>query len=170
MICVSTLNSLRRATDFTPIQARPLLRIDGGHLCLEATYVFEKAGRAFFWMLRDIYVDENVVKQLMRLWGRIFESYHDWIWEQQYQRERKYLNSPSYTDGSGEIADAVLLENSALLLFECKGQHCHVPGEIQFRRRATGCGVEKKVRGGCDGEGEGQGCRTTVPRGSICVR
>jgi hypothetical protein len=53
-------------------------------------------------MLRDMYEGENVVKRLMRLWGRIFESYHDWIWEQQYQRDGKCLKGPCYTDGNDE--------------------------------------------------------------------
>jgi hypothetical protein len=38
----SALKSLTRATDFTPIQAKRLLRFDGGHLCLDATYVLEE--------------------------------------------------------------------------------------------------------------------------------
>jgi hypothetical protein len=80
----SELRELDRAVDFSPIQRHPLLRIEGGNMCLDPSYLFEKPGKAFFWVLRAMYGNQTG-KRLLRFWGRVFEAYHDWIWAEGYQ-------------------------------------------------------------------------------------
>ena len=137
------LKKFDRAVDFGPIQKRPLLRMEGGYLCLDPTYVFEKAGKAFFWVLRAMYSDDETAEKLLRFWGKVFESYHDWIWEQDYQGSGQYLPSPRFGDNN-EIADAALVEDDALVLFECKASIITSAAKYSFDGTLLGKDLYKK--------------------------
>jgi hypothetical protein len=141
----SELIAFDRSVDFSPIQRRPLLRVDGGTLCLDPAYLFEKAGKAFFWVLRAMYSEDQTVERLMRFWGRVFESYHDWIWAEGYQGGGEYLPSPSFgiTDND-EIADAALVEGDALVLFECKASVVTSAAKYSFDGAVLGKELDKK--------------------------
>jgi hypothetical protein len=141
----SEMTIFDRSIDFTPIQKRPLLRMRGGHLCLDPTYIFEKAGKAFFWVLRAMYSDDKTAERLLRFWGKVFESYHDWIWEQEYQGSGQYLPSPSFgVNESDEIADAALVEEDALVLFECKASIITSAAKYSFNGTLLGRDLYKK--------------------------
>jgi hypothetical protein len=135
---------LRNGADLTPIQRQPLMDFDGGRLCLDPAYAFEKAGRAFFWVLRSLY-DGDRGDQLLRFWGRVLESYHQWIWDEQYQGTGKFVPNPRYLDDSNdEIADAVLLEADSLLLFECKASVVTSDAKYSFSGTTLGRELDKK--------------------------
>jgi hypothetical protein len=140
----SKFRPLDRLVDFSPVQSRPLLRIGGENMCLDPSYLFEKAGKSFFWVLRAMYSDETGGR-LLRFWGRVFEAYHDWIWAEGYQGHGQYIESPTFgSTKNDEMSDAALLEGDSLVLFECKASVVKSAAKYSFDGATLGNEIDKK--------------------------
>lgn len=74
------LEATSRSTDFSPIQATPLLRhADGTSLCLDPAFLLDKAGKGLFWTLRERLTDREG-ETFKNLWGLLSEEYLHWLW------------------------------------------------------------------------------------------
>jgi hypothetical protein len=132
-----------RPLDASPIQRKPMLcTAPGKYVCLDAAFLLEKAGKAFFWVCREL----PSVKDgdaLLRFSGAVFEAYFTWVWQKQYQAEGELLSQPEFARG-GEIADFVLVEGSNLILFECKASTVTNAAKFSFDPKALGDEINRK--------------------------
>jgi hypothetical protein len=137
------LQGTTRPTDFSPLQAYPLLRhADGACLCLDPAFLQDKAGKGLFWTLRAA-LTASEGEKLKNLWGLLSEEYLHWLWETSYLGSGQYLRDPKFADGMPAF-DACLTEGSTLTVFEYKSSSLTASAKHSFDEQALAEDLHKK--------------------------
>lgn len=105
-------------TDVSPIQRRPLLRLEERFLVLDTAFLLDKAGVGVFWALREFLTPEEA-KRAFEFLGILLEKYAHWFWETAYQGTGTYTPNTRFPDND-EAFDAILMERGTLVAIEYK--------------------------------------------------
>ncbi|HUQ93439.1 MAG TPA: hypothetical protein VM120_17285, partial [Bryobacteraceae bacterium] len=118
-------------TDMTPIQRRPLLRLnDGRFLVLDTAFLLDKTGPGVFWTMRD-FLDRKEADRAFEFRGVLLEAYAHWFWKEDYQGSGRYTPNVHFGDGA-EAFDAVLIEDGVLIVLEYKSGALPAPAKHSF--------------------------------------
>jgi hypothetical protein len=152
-------DAARRATlptDVSPIQRRPLLRLDDGRfLVLDTAYLLDKAGSGIFWTLREFLTDKEAGRAFEFL-GELLEQYLHWYWQRAYQGTGKYTPRAHFTNGD-EAFDAVLAERGTLVTIEYKSGMLAADAKNSFAARSITDAIDRKYVSSERGEPKGTG-------------
>ena len=140
--------------DFTLFQQYPLVQFAAdSFLCLDPGFMLDKAGRSLYWTLHASF-DRTRRADLMSFWGRVYERYVAWLFEQSYQGRGRWVFSPRFPDGV-QAFDGCLLEGSSLVVFEFKASILSVAAKYGFDADRLGVELKEKVIEGTPGRPKG---------------
>ena len=131
------------ATDVSPIQRRPLLRLDDGRfIALDTAFLLDKAGIGLFWTLREFLNDKEGARAFEFL-GVLLERYAHWFWQRTYQGAGTYTPNVHFPDGD-EAFDAVLVERGTLVAIEYKSGMLAADAKHGFAARTITDAIDRK--------------------------
>lgn len=143
-------------TDVSPIQRRPLLRLDDGRfLVLDTAYLLDKAGSGVFWTLREFLTDREAGRAFEFL-GELLEQYAHWFWQRAYQGTGKYTPRVHFPNGD-EAFDAVLVERGTLVTIEYKSGMLAADAKYSSAARTITDAIDRKYVTSDRGEPKGTG-------------
>ena len=109
----------RPGDDLTVIQQFPIIEIvPQRFLCIDPGFLVEKSGRGFYWALFSELSNAEKTK-LPGFWGKLFESYVNFIIKRCYTAGGRFIPAPRFANGDPSF-DACLLEGRDLIVFEHK--------------------------------------------------
>lgn len=108
-----------RPFDVTIFRETPLLLNGAAFVTLDSLFTLDKAGRSLFWTALKSAPTPDERSQLLIHWGELFEKYVNEVLIRSIPAHCRILTDVRFGD-EAQAFDAVILEGSALIVFEHK--------------------------------------------------
>lgn len=151
---IDSSNDTTLDNDFLLLQKHPLIEFQPGqHLCIDAGFLMQKAGKSFSWTLLDE-ATSKARQHLLGYWPLVVEKYAQWFTEASYGNVGKVISSPKFANGD-EAADLVIKEGNNLALIEIKACTLSAKAKYSFDRELLFDELKRKAIYGDDSEAKG---------------
>jgi hypothetical protein len=140
--------------DFLLFQRRPLIEFaPDQHLCIDAGFLLDKAGRSFYWVLHEN-TAPNRRAHLLGYWATVVETYVRWLAGQTYRGRGTITDNPRFPDNN-EACDLMLKEGTRLVLIEIKASILTTNAKYSFKPELLNDELLSKAIHGDDGRRKG---------------
>lgn len=116
-------SGLRPQHDFLVFRRRPFFRTEGDSVApTQLSFVLEKLESGLFWAIFNSLATPAEKDSLFIAWGYLVEAYVNRLLAGSAKSdEEMFLPGPLFQDNAEESFDGVLIRDSQLCVFECKG-------------------------------------------------